>query len=97
MLDVRSTNEYVGEHGHIAGSLNLPLEELETRLDTLRGLSDKPIAIVCHTHRRSQKAARLLARQGFSDVHVVRGGMMAWHAAGEPVSLDQQMQEDRHA
>jgi uncharacterized membrane protein YdjX (TVP38/TMEM64 family) len=85
MLDVRSHSDYVGEQGHVTGSRNIPLEELETRLPELNDLIEQPIAIICRTDRRSVKAAQLLSRQGFADVHVVRGGMVKWNQAEFPI------------
>ncbi len=85
VLDVRSPEEFVGEQGHIDGAVNIPVELLAERVDTIADHLEKPVAIVCRTDRRSAKAALLLAEQGFADVHVVRGGMTAWNAAGYPV------------
>jgi len=85
ILDVRTAADFVGDQGHIAGALNLPLEELEARLAEVGDDPERPIAIVCRTDRRSAKAAALLARRGFADVRVVRGGMTAWLAQGWPV------------
>jgi len=82
VLDVRSEAEFNGELGHIDGALNIPLDTLSARLDELEAYQESPLAIVCHTDRRSSKAALLLARHGFADVHVVKGGMVGWHAAG---------------
>jgi len=82
VLDVRSEAEFNGELGHIDGALNLPLKTLSEHLDELEAYRESPVAIVCHTDRRSAKAALLLARHGFADVHVVKGGMVGWHAAG---------------
>jgi len=48
---------------------------------------ERPIAIVCRTDRRSAKAARLLTRKGFVDVHVVKGGMTDWNQAGYGIEL----------
>ena len=85
VLDVRTAADFVGEQGHIASALNLPLEELAGRLAELGEDPAVPIAIVCRTDRRSAKAAALLAQQGFVDARVVRGGMTAWLAQGWPV------------
>lgn len=84
VLDVRSANDYQGEIGHIAGSWNMPLEELESRLKELSPYLEKPIALVCTTDRRSKKAAQILGSQGFADVHVVIGGMTQWNKDGLP-------------
>ena len=85
VLDVRTAEDFVGEQGHIDGALNVPLEALEDRISSLGEDLTRPIALVCRTDRRSAKAAALLARRGFSQVHVVQGGMTAWNAAGWPV------------
>lgn len=85
VLDVRNADEYVGEQGHIAGAINIDIENLDKQLDELSGYEDKKIALVCKTDRRSAKAARMLSQQGYSDVHVVEGGMTAWNNAGYDV------------
>jgi rhodanese-related sulfurtransferase len=85
VLDVRTEADFVGEQGHLAGAINIPLEALATRLDQLAADLERPIALVCRTDRRSAKAAALLARHGFAEVHVVQGGMTAWLGNGWPV------------
>jgi len=85
ILDVRTATDFVGEQGHIADALNLPLEELKARLTDVGDDPERPIAIVCRTDRRSAKAAALLARRGFADARVVCGGMTAWLDQGWPV------------
>ncbi|MGC2517875.1 MAG: VTT domain-containing protein [Burkholderiales bacterium] len=85
VLDVRGAAEFAGELGHIAGARNIPLEELDRRVQELEDYHERPLVLVCRTDRRSVKAAQLLARQGFADIHVVRGGMIAWNQAGLPV------------
>lgn len=86
LLDVRTATDFCGDQGHIDRALNLPLEELAARLDELPVRRDGSIAIICRTDRRSARAARILATAGFSDVHVVRGGMTAWLKRGWPVA-----------
>jgi rhodanese-related sulfurtransferase len=85
VLDVRTSQDYVGEQGHIDGAVNIPVEELQQRMDELGDYLEQPVAIVCRTDKRSAKAALLLTEEGFSDVHVVRGGMTKWIEAGLPV------------
>ncbi|MFP4607588.1 MAG: VTT domain-containing protein [Thiohalospira sp.] len=86
VVDVRSPEEFTGELGHIPGAVNIPVDELPRRLDELADATERPIALFCKTDRRSAKAADLLARNGFADAHVVRGGMTAWNQAGLPVA-----------
>ena len=85
VLDVRSAEDFEGEQGHIPGAVNIPLEVLPAQLARLADRLEKPVAIVCRTDRRSARAAQILARQGFRDVHVVRQGMTDWNAHGYPV------------
>ena len=80
IVDVRGQDEYHGELGHIAGSLNVPLADLPGRLGDLRALERQPIVIVCRTDRRSAKAAELLGAAGFRRVDVLRGGMTEWNS-----------------
>ncbi len=86
VLDVRSAEEFAGEQGHINGARNIPLEELQQRMDELGDYLERPVAIVCRTDKRSARAALLLTEEGFADVHVVRGGMTTWNEAGLPVT-----------
>ena len=83
LLDVRSAADFTGEKGHIAGALNIPLEELAAREGELEPA--QPVLLVCTTDRRSSKAALQLAAAGFAQVQVVQGGMTAWRERGWPV------------
>ncbi len=86
VLDVRSADEFAGTLGHIGGALNLNVTELPQRLEELGALAAKPVVLVCHTDKRSARAAGLLRDAGFSDVRVLRGGMVRWSEAGLPVA-----------
>lgn len=85
VLDVRTAKDYRDEQGHIANSKNIPVEELGSRLSEITDFLERPIAIVCRTDRRSAKAAQLLTRKGFADVHIVKGGMTDWNQEGYKV------------
>jgi uncharacterized membrane protein YdjX (TVP38/TMEM64 family)/rhodanese-related sulfurtransferase len=85
VLDVRTAEDYLGEQGHIANSKNIPVEDLDNRVDEIADYVERPIAIVCRTDRRSAKAAQLLAGKGFANVHVVKGGMTDWNQEGYEV------------
>jgi len=86
VLDVRTAADFTGEQGHIAGARNIPLEELPDRLPEIVDYEEKPVVLVCRTDRRSAQAARILAGNGFADVHVARGGMTDWNANGYPLA-----------
>ncbi|MDZ7662961.1 VTT domain-containing protein [Thiohalophilus sp.] len=86
VLDVRSEEDFNGEQQHIPGARNVPLEELPNRLDELAEYQERSVVTVCRTDKRSAKAAQLLARQGFADVHIIKGGMTDWNEKGYPVA-----------
>jgi NADPH-dependent 2,4-dienoyl-CoA reductase/sulfur reductase-like enzyme/rhodanese-related sulfurtransferase len=78
VLDVRNVNEY--EEGHIAGSLNLPLDELRFRLaEAPRGVR---IHLHCRSGFRSHLALRILKENGYDDLVNVTGGYLAILAEG---------------
>ncbi len=85
LLDVRSEQDYSGEQGHIKGAKLLPLEQLPGQVEMLMDYKDKPVLTICRTDRRSAKAAKLLEKQGFSNVKVVRMGMTDWLKNQYPV------------
>ena len=87
LLDVRTPADYMGEQGHVAGSMLIPLEELGQRIGELSDYLEKPVITICRTDRKSGKAAQLLAQHGFADVHVAKMGMTDWNAKKYPVQM----------
>ncbi|CAN5588999.1 hypothetical protein BH23CHL8_BH23CHL8_11460 [soil metagenome] len=79
-MDVREVNEYVALRA--ADTLLVPLSELVARLPDIP--RDRPLMLVCRSGARSGRATLFLLQQGYSDVHNVAGGMVAWQAAGLP-------------
>jgi phage shock protein E len=74
LVDVRSEGEYAD--GRIEGSINIPIQELVTRMDEL-GEKDGVIVLYCQSGGRSAMAKRLLESNGFTDVHDL-GGIGRW-------------------
>lgn len=85
LLDVRTAEEYAGDQGHVKHAVLIPVEELADRMSAIEDFQEKNVMIICHTDRRSAKAAQILAKHGFINVHVIRNGMTAWNDAGYPV------------
>ncbi|MEG9328232.1 rhodanese-like domain-containing protein [Salinimicrobium catena] len=61
IVDVRTRAEYSG--GHVAGSVNIPLNEIPLRMDELEAM-DGPLILCCASGMRSGQAANYLDRQG---------------------------------
>lgn len=73
LVDVREPDEFA--HGHINGAVNIPLDSLEARLDSLGNV---PVVLYCASGMRSQRACALLrSRHGRDDVHNL-GAMTRW-------------------
>ena len=72
LLDVRTEKEFA--HGHLPGSVNIPIAVLEPRLGELP--KDLPIIVVCHAGVRSAHALEILASRGFQNIRHLPGGLM---------------------
>ena len=74
IIDVRTPAEY--RVGHIPGVTNIPLDELEQRMNEVP--KDKKVVLVCRTGNRSAQGTKLLRSKGFSNVFNSTGGMSTW-------------------
>ena len=80
LLDVRSAEEFNGPDGRVAGSLLIPLPELESRSGELP--ADRPLVVVCHSGSRSALATQQLLKAGRQRVANLRGGLSRWATEG---------------
>ncbi len=74
LVDVRTPAEFAA--GHIDGALNIPVQELERRMDELEP-RDQPIVVYCRSGNRSRSASHLLKSVGFTAVHDL-GAISRW-------------------
>ncbi|MDX1905949.1 MAG: rhodanese-like domain-containing protein [Bacteroidia bacterium] len=63
IIDVRTPAEFRG--GHVAQSVNIPLQEIPQRLDEIRSLP-QPILLCCASGNRSGQATAWLRQQGLN-------------------------------
>lgn len=81
LVDVREPGEHAAER--IEGSLLAPLSTFDPRAvpvpDGLR------LVLYCRSGNRSGQAGRRLLAAGFTGIHHLRGGLLAWREAGCPV------------
>ncbi len=78
LLDVRTTEEFDGELGHLPDAVLIPVQELEQRVSELEQYKGKKIIAYCRTGNRSGKAASFLNQKGY-DVVNMQGGMVEWN------------------
>ena len=83
VLDIRATGEFSG--GRIPKSKNIPLAEIDKRIEEIVKFKDKPVIVTCGTNTRAGAAIRLLKQRGFVDVYQLQGGFGAWQQASLPV------------
>lgn len=65
VIDVRSPGEFAG--GHFSGAINIPLDQLKSKVDTL-GEKSQPIIVCCASGMRSSSALGTLKAAGFTNV-----------------------------
>jgi rhodanese-related sulfurtransferase len=61
VIDVRTPAEFRDEH--LAGSINIPLHEIQQRLDEIKAMK-QPIVLCCASGGRSGQATAFLRAQG---------------------------------
>ncbi|MGM8213484.1 rhodanese-like domain-containing protein [Virgibacillus sp. W0430] len=74
LIDVREPQEF--ENGHILGARNIPLTQLKHRLVEIR--PDKPVYLYCQNNGRSARAAHVLYKKDYKDIHQLKGGFKKW-------------------
>jgi rhodanese-related sulfurtransferase len=74
LLDVREPEEMAD--GLIAGSVNIPMEDVEHRLGEVP--KDRDIVVICHLGARSAYITKKLNALGYDRAMNLIGGMEAW-------------------
>lgn len=74
LIDVRPPGLFAS--GHIKGSINIPLGQLNNRLSELN--RQKEIIVNCNIGKTSYMAHRKLKNNGFVNVKYIDGGVTAW-------------------
>jgi len=74
LVDVRSVGEFEG--GHIPGSQNVPLDQLQS----VASQWDKnaPVLVYCQTGARSAEAVSMLGQAGFTKILHYDKGIVGW-------------------
>jgi NADPH-dependent 2,4-dienoyl-CoA reductase/sulfur reductase-like enzyme/rhodanese-related sulfurtransferase len=76
LIDVRRADEFAA--GKIPGAVNLPIDEIRSRLNELP--KDKNIYIYCEAGLRGYLAQRILRQNGYNSVYNLSGGYILWKA-----------------
>ncbi len=71
MIDVRTPEEYAGEH--FPNAINIPLDEVPQRINEFKEMH-KPLVLYCRAGNRSGMAVSILKQHGISDA-INAGGL----------------------
>ena len=73
ILDVREPKDF--NNGHLLNAKNIPIEDIDKRMDELRNYKSKDIIVYCNTGRKSAEVAEKLVEHGFTDVTNIVDGV----------------------
>ena len=87
VIDVREPRE--AGQGHVPEARIVPLFDLLTQTPSPSVIPhDRLVVFVCRGGRRSTRAAHAFLMQGYQNVRVLEGGMLAWETAGLLEAID---------
>jgi rhodanese-related sulfurtransferase len=84
VLDVRSPGEY--QQGHLQGSVLIPVQELQKRVNELSAYKEREILVYCATGNRSTVASKILIDNGFQHITNLRHGIAGWARDNLPIT-----------
>ena len=83
LIDVRTPDEF--GKGHLQGAINIDWNGSDFHGQTSKLDKSRPVYVYCLAGSRSASAARALSGTGFTEVHDMKGGYMAWTNGEKPV------------
>lgn len=90
LVDVRTSEEY--ELGTIENALNIPVDDLRSKLDTLP--QNRPIVLICAVGLRAYIAYRILIQNGFKNISSLSGGYKTYSLATDKQSNEDIYEDD---
>jgi len=92
LLDVRTKSEF--KNGHLPEAGNLNYYALDFRKKLILLPRDQPIYLYCNTGYRSEKAAEILIKNGYTEVYNLQHGIMEWELLNMPVVVEPDARPD---
>jgi rhodanese-related sulfurtransferase len=86
LLDVRTLGEY--SRGHIAGSMHIPVDEIQNTVVTRIPDVSTRIYVYCLSGNRSANAVSEMIRMGYTNVFSMQYGLLGWRAKYFPVQSE---------
>jgi rhodanese-related sulfurtransferase len=83
VVDVCEAAEFAA--GHVIGSKNIPLNQLEEKLTGAVKNKALPVILVCQSGARSNRAVAIAKKLGYEQAQSMAGGLNAWKSANLPL------------
>jgi rhodanese-related sulfurtransferase len=80
IMDIRSATDFETK-GHIAGSVNVAMKDIVTKIKSINTASYEKIVVTCYSGQTSGYAVSLLRLLGYSTVFSLKWGMSSWNAS----------------
>lgn len=76
IIDVRTPGEF--SKGSIKGSINIPVDEIAEKIEISVSDKNRTIYLYCLSGARSQMAADILTRIGYTQAFSMTNGLLMW-------------------
>ena len=83
VIDVSEAEEFAA--GHIGGAKNVPVNDIDSKLENTVKNKALPLILVCSTGARANRAAAAAKKLGYANIQVLAGGFKAWKEANLPI------------
>lgn len=81
-LDVREESEF--KAGHLLNARSMPVGKLDERMHEIEKFKDREVVVYCESGMRASRAIAKLKKNGFTALHALSGGLVAWEKANLP-------------
>lgn len=84
VVDVRSASDF--KKSHLLNAVNVPVAGIQDRAGEIARDKDTTILCYCAMGSVAPQACTKLSKQGYTNVHALKGGINGWQSAGMPVT-----------
>jgi rhodanese-related sulfurtransferase len=102
VLDVRTDGEFTGStmdvpsFGHFKRAINIPVNELDSRINELTKYKSSEVLVYCSHNHRSPRASYILGARGFNEVKNMTGGVSTFTETPEQACLKKEFVFHEH-
>ena len=82
VIDLRDSEQF--QSGHITGSINIPLINLNQRSNEIPQ-NKESVILVCEMGSVSPNAGEILMKEGYKDLLILKGGINEWRIQNLPL------------